>query len=195
MANVDEGDGLVARAKRGDDAAREQLLRRHLPGLEAFVRLRRGAAVAAYESCADLVQSTCREILADLPDLRSDDEAVFRRWLFDAALHKIIDRARFLTADRRDIARNASPGPDLDAAVLQEYATFLTPSRTAMAREEAARIEAAFAKLPEDYREVLAMVRIAGHTHREIAARLGKSEEAVRKTLQRAAARLAMLLA
>lgn len=159
------------------------------------MRLRTGGAVKLHESTSDLVQSVCREALADLSALKTDDEASFRAWLCDAALHKIVDRARYHAAARRDAGRRAPSGDGTDAALLAEYATFCSPSRVAMAREEAARIEAAFAKLPDDYREVIALARVAGLPHRELAARLGKSEEAVRKTLQRACARLAMLLA
>jgi DNA-directed RNA polymerase specialized sigma24 family protein len=45
--------------------------------------------------------------------------------------------------------------------------------------------------LPEHYREVIALARIAELPHREIAAQLGKTEEATRILLYRALAALA----
>ena len=53
---------LVERATTGDREAVEQLLARHLPRLERYVRLRAGALLRS-EGVSDLVQSTCRELL------------------------------------------------------------------------------------------------------------------------------------
>ena len=49
-----------------DSAARMQrLLEEHLPRLRAFIRLRTNQAIRARESCSDLVQSVCREVLEE----------------------------------------------------------------------------------------------------------------------------------
>ena len=87
-------------------------------------------------------------------------------------------------------------GPDGagSASTLQAYGAFCTPSRSAAVKEEIERIEGAFDKLPDDYREVITMACLAGMPHREIAAKLSKSEPAVRQLLSRARARLALLL-
>lgn len=59
-----------------------------------------------------------------------------------------------------------------------------------MANETAARLEKAYRALPENYRQVIALSRGAGLSHREIAAHLEKSEVAVRSLLSRALADL-----
>jgi RNA polymerase sigma-70 factor (ECF subfamily) len=191
----DDFDAILGRAREGEPAALDDLLARSLPALRAFVRLRTGEAVRAKESCSDLVQSVCVEALRELPACRAGDESQFRGWLCTVALHKILDKRKFWEAARRDAGREAQPGAaSSDGDLLAAYATFCTPSQDLAAQEEVARIERAFDALPEDYREVIALSRLAGLSHRDIAERLGSSEAAVRQLLHRARARLARLL-
>lgn len=46
----------------------DSLFQRNLPRLVAFIRARAGKAIALRESAADLAQSVCREVLADLKE-------------------------------------------------------------------------------------------------------------------------------
>lgn len=181
---------LVARAARNDREAIESLLVQHLPGLEAYLRLRMGPVMRAKESASDLVQSVCREVLLDLPRFEYRGEAAFRHWLYTRAQNKLLEKHRWLTAGKRDHGRE-EPVPDV-TTVLPSYQTLLTPSRVAAARETVARIEAAFDELPEDYREALTLHRICGMSHAEIAERMQRSEGAVRNLVYRATSRLAL---
>lgn len=187
--NKVRGDGQAA----GDRRVLEELLERQLPSLRAFVRLRAGRDVRARESSADIVQSVCREILQDLGRFEYRDEAAFRSWLFDTALHKIIDRHRYHHAAKRDAAREMPIGAGCeagDAQILACYTRIASPSRGAIAR-----VEAAFDALPDDYRRVITLARIVGLSHGEIAREMGRSEDAVRNLLARALARLGGVLA
>jgi RNA polymerase sigma factor (sigma-70 family) len=74
------------------------------------------------------------------------------------------------------------------------YASLSSPSRAAMAREGVARIEAAFARLPEHYREVITLARIVGLSQEELAEVTGRSVASARNLLTRALVRLAALL-
>ncbi len=190
---------LLQRASRGDPVAIGELLEQHLPRLEVFLRLRMGPELRAFESSADLVQSVCREILENLERYQYRGEAEFRRWLYTTALRKVSNRARYLRAERRDVAR-AAPQPrdaglSRSADPLARLADSIgTPSRHAMLQEEMERLERAFARLPEHYREVITLSRIVGLPHREIAQELGKTEEATRILLFRALAALSKAL-
>lgn len=187
---------LIEAARRGDAAALQSLLDGNLPTLRAFIRLRSGRLLRARESVSDLVQSVCREVLADLPRVPIDSQEAFRDWLYTSAHRKILDRKKYWEADKRDAAREVSlEGGADDGALLAGYAAVATPSRHAAMREEIERIERAFDELPEEYREVITLARLVGLSHAEIARRLGRSEEAVRQLLARARARLARLLA
>ncbi len=161
-------------------AAVGHLIEQHLPDLTAYVRRRTDPLVSAKESAADLVQSVCREVIEHASRFRHDDDDGFRRWLFRTAERKIIDRYRYYTAERRTSTREVSDDPD---SPLRRFG--LTPSQDAIAREELLHIERAFAELPAHYREVIVLARMERCSHAEIAARLHKSEGAVRNLLYR----------
>ena len=191
---------FVQQARSGDRAAMDEILRVLMPDLQAYVRVNTGKAIRNMESCADLVQSVCREAVRDIGGFRGEARGEFRRWLFTVALRKIQDRARYLGAQRRNVKKLVAlqHGTDDDgneASVLGAYATVCTPSQHAVAREEVDRIEAAFDRLSEDYRTVLSLCCFVGLSHREVAIEMGRPETAVRKLLSRARARLLMELA
>jgi RNA polymerase sigma factor (sigma-70 family) len=180
----------AGRAGRSD--AIGDLIVRHLPDIRAFVRMQCNGELRALEQETDLVQSVCREILErpDRVEFRGDRE--FRSWLYCAVLHKVRDKLRHHHRQRRDVRRRVHD--DGAAALLSGYESLLTPSRVAEAAEELRRFEAACEQLNERQREVLAMTRIAGMTHAEVAERLGCTEVASRQLLNRALAKLAVFL-
>jgi len=188
----------LARARSGDDRALESLVVEHLPALEAYVRAKVGPAVRARESFADVVQSVCVEVLRDGPDFHYQGGPEFRAWLFQHALHKIINKQRFHTRKRRDLGKEAlqlAESANGGQRLSQIYATLATPSREAIGAEFNDRFEAAFDELPDDHREAIALNRFAGLGYRDIAERMGRSEGAVRNLVYRGLARLSEALA
>ncbi len=186
-------------ASRGDAGAVDELLQHHLPGLRAFIRLRMGPVLRDRESCSDLAQSVCREVLEHLGRFQYPGEKAFKHWLFTEALRKISNRAEFYRAAKRDAAREVRAGGSTedrssDGGLSQIYHTVLTPSRELMAREHVERLERAFDRLPDDYREVITLSRVVGLSRAEIAREMGKSEASVRNLLHRGLSRLAELL-
>lgn len=189
-------EAIVSSASRGDPEAIGALLERNLPRLRAFVRLRMGHELRAQESASDIVQSACREVLAHLDRYRYRGEANFRHWLFTTAIRKVRDRVDYYRAEKRDVARRADlpSGESMQQALASAYADFVTPSADLDMQERIARLEAAFDRLPEDYREVITLTRIVGLSHREVAEAMGRSEPASRMLLYRALAQLAVEL-
>lgn len=188
---------LLQRFAAGDRAALEELLQAHLSDLRGFVRLRVGPELRAKESASDLVQSVCRQILEQRERFQFPGENGFRRWLFATALRTVRQRARRWRAEKRDPGREVSlegaPAPRGDELVTC-YASVCTPSQEVGARENVERIERAFDQLPEDYREVISLARLAGLPHAQVAEQMGRSEGATRVLLSRALARLSELL-
>lgn len=186
---------LLHRAGRGDEPAVRTLLERYLPGLRAFVRLNTGRLLRSKESCSDLVQSACREVLQHADDFVYGGEAGFKQWLFRTAMRKIVHRHEHWHAAKRDADReletsdSAATGDTTE--LLECYRAFYTPSQQAAAREELERVEAAFDRLPQTQRQVIVMAKILGMSRAEIGAELGRSELAVRTLLSRALAQLA----
>lgn len=175
----------------------ETLLQRHLPGLRAFVHLRAGKLVRHHEQVSDIVQSACLEVIRDLDRHHWSDEVQFKRWLYQEAMRKILMKNRHWRAGKRDAARLGSPAAEATAApggVEDLYESVLSPSSVLIQQEEFDGLEAAFEKLPEDYREVILQCRLLGVAPAEIATQMGRSENAVRILLSRALARLASLV-
>lgn len=183
---------MVRSATSGDPAAIADVLRAYLPRLSRFVHLRLGERLHVREDTLDIVQSTVRELLAE-PDFEWRGEVEFRGWLFQAAVNKIREKARFHGAGKRSSDRER-PLADCETDLAGAIADLASPSRAAIAKEELERLEAAFAGLTEAQREVLTLARIAGLPHAAIAQRLGKSEVAVRQLLVRALAALGAAL-
>jgi RNA polymerase sigma-70 factor (ECF subfamily) len=186
---------LVDAARQGQSHALERLFAFQLPMLQRFVRLRAGNVVRAHESCADVVQSVCREVLVDLPRFTFVGLPEFRAWIYAQAEHKLADRARYWQAQKRDERRVEQTDDWASGEAMESFAIADPPSGIAVAHETAARIEAAYRALPENYRQVIALSRGAGLSHREIAAHLQKSEVAVRSLLSRALADLVEAIA
>lgn len=182
-------DPPPAQPPQGSDF--EALLEKHLPALQAFVRLRAGSDLLRHESISDLAQSVCREVLQHRDRFVHTGEAEFRSWLYTTASRKIMNRHAYYRAHRRDVERNAPAGPNggiRDDALLAACRRLSTPSQHLAAAEEVARIDGVLDALPEDRREMILLSRVAGLSHREIAERLGKSEGACRVLLHRALA-------
>lgn len=161
-----------------------------LPALRAYVRRRAGRHLLGRESVSDLVQSACRELLEDLPEIDLEGARRVEAWLRMCAERKIVDRARRL---RRQV----------DTISLQEALEdwqhgpadgLPAPERVAAAREELQRLHAALAALPEHYREVFELAVLEGASHAEIARRTGRTVGAVKNLVYRAKARVVMRL-
>lgn len=191
-AEVPEDDEaeLVRRAQAGDRDAVERLLARHLPALEAYVRLRVGTAFGAREDASDVVQSTCRDLLERLEGFRHGGEEAFRHWLYATAARKIADRFAFHAAQRREAAREL-PSAAASRALGAAFAGLASPSQQAMGGELLERLRSAFAGLDEEEREVVLLARVARLSRAEIARALGRSENGVRNLLHRTLVKLA----
>ena len=183
---------LVAAAQRQERPAIEQLLVRHLPGLEAFVRLRMGPGLRAVATPPDLVQPVCREVLEDLTGFEFRGEAPFRHWLYVRAENKLREKHRYHHAQKRDRGQEVAL-PDA-STFLPAYRTLCSPSHELEVRETMRRVEAAFDQLPDDYREAVTLHKLCGLSHQEIAERMGRSEGAVRNLVYRGISRLALLV-
>ncbi len=188
---------LVQSASAGDARAIESLLARYLPELQGYVGRHAGALVRERESAADLAQSVCREVLQRLRDgrLRFQGEGQFRRWLYRAALMKMLSRHRYWQAAQRDARaeRSVPAAPGSTAAGEACAIEPGTPSQEAAFREELERFERAFAALPETHREAIVLHHLDGLSHEEIAELKGFSPSYSRALLSRALARLARL--
>ena len=195
MAESPDFPTLFDAARDGDTEARADLLAAYVPQIHAFVRLRMGRDLRRREESMDLVQTVCADFVRRAEGFELRTEPAFRAWLFQSALNKIREHARFHGRERRDPDRelellHRATGDAATRNLLDAYGTLCTPSMALAADEECARIESAIEQLPEHYREVLVWARLVGLPHAEIAERTGRSVGAVRMILGRALAQL-----
>lgn len=139
------------------------------------------------------MQSIAREVLSDLSGFEWRGESAFRHWLYVRAQQKLIDKARFVGAARRNPAREeALPTADASRGPLAA-AALVTPEWHRPSQEELARIERAFAeshRLPGGDQPPAAL----RHQLRSIGERMGRSEGAVRNLVYRGLSKLAIRL-
>ena len=197
---IEKVQELVQRAAKGDLDAVEILLEQYLPGLRGFIRHKTGPLILERETVADVVQVVCCEVLKKLDRFQFGGEAAFKHWLYATALRQVRNRAKYWRREKRAAARELSiddrkeEGTRSFGSLLDQYLTLTTPSRRLMSGEEIHRIEEAFQRLSDDHREIIALSRFSGLSHKEISERMGRTEKATRALLHRALEALSDLL-
>ena len=139
-------------------------------------------------SPSDLVQQTFLEAVRDFDHFRGDDPDDFRAWLRQLLRNNAANLTRDFraTAKRcleREVALDGGAGPTLASADP-------TPSAEVAAAETSAAVEAALARLPPEYRDVLTLRNKERHAFVEIGRRLGRTPNAARLLWLRAIERL-----
>jgi RNA polymerase sigma-70 factor (ECF subfamily) len=177
-------EALAARARTGDRAAFDTLVRRHKDALYGFVRRYLGSADEGY----DVLQETF--LSAWLALRRYDPARPFLPWLRTIALNKCRDAGRRQTVRRLFLH-----------AFARETADERTTAQVDAERDAAAaldrrlaRLDRAIADLPALYKEPLLLTTVSGLSHKETAAMLEITPKAVEMRLARARARLAAVL-
>jgi len=181
---TDELAPLVARARKGDEAAVEELLARLRPGIVRYCRARLGRSGGSYGSPDDVAQEVCVAVLTALPRY-VDQGRPFAAFVYGIAGHKVADAQRAVFRDRSD-ATDTMPDHADDAP---------TPEDAAIAAAEAERARALLDQLPPMQRELLLLRVVAGLSAEETGAALDMTPGAVRVAQHRALARLRLLAA
>jgi RNA polymerase sigma-70 factor, ECF subfamily len=157
---------LVARARQGDPAAFERLVRRHLRTAHAVARQRVGNEADA----DDVVQDSFLRALERLEDCR--DPARFGAWLLT------IVRNRAHNVRSREAVRATTP-----LELVPELADDHDTSQGVEEREFREELEVALAELTELQRDVFVLYDMEGWDHGEVAERLGISRGSSRFNL------------
>jgi RNA polymerase sigma-70 factor, ECF subfamily len=181
---------LLRDARQGSTSALDELYRRFGVRVLAFIRLRLGPALRARVDSQDILQATLLKSFDRLGQFAGEDGATLMGWLARIADNEIRDQASFQHRRRRDLAFEVP----LDEAAPAVH----TPARSALsdviANEEAARLTDALERLEPDHRAVIILRKFEERSFREVAERMGRSEDACRMLLARAMARLTLVL-
>ncbi len=193
---IDKTAHLVTLARGGDESALDHLCNVYGARVHWIVRLRMGKELRSQLESMDLVQDTLIQALGGLDDFTYTNQGDFVRWLSTIAENVIRGNLKRLHADKRDIRREV-PLAEQGARDSSRFARSprpidaTTPSVVVSRQEDLTKLERAIDQLKPEYREAIILAKIDGLSYKEIAERLGKSCEAVRKLVSRAVLALA----
>jgi RNA polymerase sigma-70 factor (ECF subfamily) len=144
---------------------------------------------------ADVVQETFLHAVRDLTQFRGTSDQELAGWLRQILAARLADLVRrYCGTQGRDVHLERALQGELDQSsqVLDRglAAPLSSPSQQAARHERAAWLAQALEQLPEDYREVLVLHHLEECDFPEVARRMGRSVEAVKKLWARALARL-----
>jgi RNA polymerase sigma-70 factor (ECF subfamily) len=172
---IDVPDTLLARARRGEAAAFEQLYRWfERPVFTLALRL-----TGQREEAQDVLQDTMLKLIDRLCEFRG--QSPFWGWLRQIAVNEALMRLRRRS---RSLVEDSVEESELPASEL------MLPPRAA----DAAVLGQAMAQLPDATRSVLWLYHGEGYTHEEIATAMGKTASFSKSQLARGTRRLRQLL-
>ncbi len=184
-----ETAALIERARAGSSGALDALYARCAGKLLPLIRLRMGSSLRSELESRDILQAVLLKSFQRIGQFEGRASGSLMAWMARIAENEIRDRADYQGRQRRDVAQRA---PLEEAAVLPQ------PVRSALSQiiltEEAEALERALETLADAQREVILLRQFEELTFPEIAARLGKSEDACRMMFARAMTALTLKL-
>ena len=156
-------DELIRRAANLDREAFGELYRLYARRIHRFVAFQVNNTVLA----EDLANEVWIRVMRAIGRYQHHSVPQFNAWLFRIAKNVVVDHWR--------AKRDTVP---LDEALATERGETLDAHFESLARRE--ELQVAMQKLTEDQREVLVLRFGMGMSHREIAERMGRNEEAIR---------------
>jgi RNA polymerase sigma-70 factor (ECF subfamily) len=193
---------LLAGARAGAAECLGELLRRYRSYLKLVASLEVDQGLQARFSASDIVQETLFDVYRDFGQFRGRTEPEFRAWLRQILRHNVAQLIEHhVLAGKRNARREVSfkkgggamgrSEARLDAILAGRVPT---PSADARQREHVAILAEKLESLPYDHRQVLVLRHWEGLPFQQVAARMNRSEGAVRMLWLRALKRLRRLL-
>jgi RNA polymerase sigma-70 factor (ECF subfamily) len=194
-----EPEALLRAARGKDTPALGRLLEQYRRYLKLLARLGIDRRLQGKLDPSDLVQETFMEAHRDFPQFQGTTEAELLAWLRQILVSNLANQARrYLGTKGRDVRleRELAVDVDVSSRLLERglVAAGSSPSQQAAHREQAVILAEVLGQLPDEQREVIILRHLEGLTFPEVAARMDKSTDSVKKTWARALARLRGLL-
>lgn len=180
-------EDLVRRLQAGDDAAFAALMGRFGPLLARHADRQLPAALRRRISVSDVVQEAAVVAYRRCGDFDDRGDGSFRNWLLRIVDLKVREAVRANAGtSKRALGREAHGEGAPDPAAMA--GSLPSPSQVAVGAELAEIARAAFESLEPQYQRVFRLARHEGLPLREVAVRMGRSREAVKKLYARALA-------
>lgn len=189
---------LIARARQRDEQALAELLQAHAQRLLESIRSELGVRLRQRLESQDVMQQVYLDALQDIDRFVDQGHDSFFAWLRRIALNRICDadRKAFQTAKRGAEIRAADLRPDTSMAPLLEAlaGSLTSPSRAVDVAEQERRLRQALEQLGEDQGRAIELRYLHQLNVAETAAKMDRSERAVRSLCVRGLIRLRELL-
>jgi len=197
-ANPDP-EQLLQQAKAGDQEALGQMLERYRSYLAVLARVQIGRRLQGKVDASDVVQEAFLGASRDFPQFRGRTEKEFLSWLRQVLASLLANLVRhYQGTQRRDVRLERQLGGELDQSsqALDRGLIALqsSPSQQAVRREQSVLLAEALNRLPGELRDLLILRHLEGLTFPEVAMRLGRTVDSVKKQWPRALASLRRLL-
>jgi RNA polymerase sigma-70 factor (ECF subfamily) len=190
---------LLQRARQGDAPALGRLLESYRAYLSVLARVQIGKRLQGKVDASDLVQEACLGAYRDFPQFRGSTERELQAWLRQILASLLANMVRhYHGTQRRDIRLERQLGLELgqSSALLDRglIAPYSSPSNQAVRREQSVVLAEALGRLPEEWRELLVLRHLEGLSFPEVAQRMGRTIDVVKKLWPRALLSLRRLL-
>jgi RNA polymerase sigma-70 factor, ECF subfamily len=194
-----DAEQLLQLAREGGGDAKGDLLDVYRGYLTLLARLQVGRRLQGKADASDLVQETFLQAHRCFAQFRGTTEGEFAAWLRQILASRLAKLVwRYHGAQRRDVRLERELREEMaqSSRILDRglAAPESSPSNQAARREQGLLLADSLDRLPEDYREVLVLRHLEGLTFPEVAARLGRTVDSVRKIWIRGLARLRISL-
>jgi RNA polymerase sigma-70 factor (ECF subfamily) len=190
---------LLERARAGDGPALGRLLESYRSYLTVLAGVQIGRRLQVKVDAADAVQEAFLGASRDFPQFRGTSEAEFLGWLRQVLASVLANLVRhYQGTQQRDVRLERRLTVELDqsshALDRALIAAQSSPSQQAARREQSVLLADALARLPEEWRDLLILRHLEGLTFPEVARRLGRTVDSVKKQWPKALARLRRVL-
>jgi RNA polymerase sigma-70 factor (ECF subfamily) len=199
---MDETEGsleTLIRAARDEGTARGLLLERYRPYLTLLARVQIGRRLQGKVDADDLVQETFLRAHGEFDGFRGESEPELAAWLrriLATTLAMLVRPYHGTQARDPGLEQQLSLALDQSSwAIARELiAPVSTPSQQASRREQAVLLAAALEKLPADYREAIVLRHLEQLAFPDVALRMERTLDSVKKLWVRGLASLRRLL-
>jgi len=186
---------LLRLAKAGSGPGLGQLLELYRRYLGLLARLQINRRLQARFDASDLVQETFLKAHRHFGQFSGSTEEELLSWLRQILATTLANSVRhYYGTQRRDLRLERELAAELDQSsqALEErlMAPGSSPSQRASRREQAVVLAEMLGRLPEDYREVVILRHLEGLSFPQVASRMGRTVNSVKKLWARALGQL-----
>jgi RNA polymerase sigma-70 factor (ECF subfamily) len=184
---------LLAKARAGDVAARDELFARCRSYINLVARTQVESWMRTKVDASDLVQQTMLEAYRGFPQFDGGTEGEWLAWLRKILSHNTHDFIRRMRTEKRGGAKEIplQAGDDSEGFFHDPPSPDESPSQMLTGREREIALAQAIERLPTDYQEVILLRNLQKLPFDEVAERMGRTRGATQMLWSRAIQKLA----